>query len=181
MDTEQKGKKKTAPAAEKAKTPKKETAAPPKAEAENSAALDQMEKELKEAKDMLLRTAAEFDNYKKRTERDRIAALEYAKAQMIKPLLPILDNIDRASACEPGSADYNKGIEMIVKQFCELGSQLGITPIGEVGDSFDPNIHEAVMHIEDENLGENVVAQVLQKGYKLGDTVIRTAMVQVAN
>lgn len=179
MDTEQKKTKKSAPAAEPEKAQKK--AAPKETGTEHTAALDKMEKELKEAKDMLLRTAAEFDNYKKRTERDRIAALEYAKAQMIKPLLPILDNIDRASACEPGSADYNKGIELIVKQFCELGNQMGISPIGAVGDAFDPNVHEAVMHVEDENLGENVIAQVLQKGYKLGDTVIRTAMVQVAN
>lgn len=149
--------------------------------AEDNALLEKTQKELQEAKDMLLRTAAEFDNYKKRTERDRIASLEYAKAQMIKPLLPILDNVDRAAACEPGSNDYNKGIELIVKQFCELGNQLGITAIGEVGEQFDPNFHEAVMHIEDENLGENVIVQVLQKGYKLGDTVIRTAMVQVAN
>ena len=161
-------------------TAKKE---PKKAEAkkEDNTQLEQLQKELTEAKEMLLRTAAEFDNYKKRTERERIAALEYAKAQMIKPMLPILDNVDRAAACEQGSADYNKGIELIVKQFCELGNQLGITAIGEVGETFDPNFHEAVMHIEDENLGENVIALVLQKGYKLGDTVIRTAMVQVAN
>ena len=143
--------------------------------------LEKTQKELAEAKEILLRTAAEFDNYKKRTERDRIASLEYAKAQMLKPMLPILDNIDRAAECEPGSPDYNKGIEMIVKQFCELGKQLGVTAIGEVGEAFDPNFHEAVMHIEDESLGENVISQVLQKGYKLGDTVIRTAMVQVAN
>lgn len=174
MATEQKKKKEAAP----------ETEAPQQtapATEENTEAVEQLQKELKEAKDMLLRTAAEFDNYKKRTERDRISALEYAKAQMIKPLLPILDNIDRAVACESGSAEYNKGIELIVKQFCELGAQLGITPIGEVGEAFDPTVHEAVMHIEDEALGENVIAQVLQKGYKLGDAVIRTAMVQVAN
>lgn len=152
-----------------------------KPQKKSNEAVEKLEKELKDTKDMLLRTAAEFDNYKKRTERDRIASLEYAKAQMIKPLLPILDNIERASACAPGSDDYNKGIELIVKQFCELSASLGITAIGEVGEAFDPNFHEAVMHIEDENLGENVISQVLQKGYKLGDVVIRTAMVQVAN
>lgn len=152
-----------------------------KPQKKSNEAVEKLEKELKDTKDMLLRTAAEFDNYKKRTERDRIASLEYAKAQMIKPLLPILDNIERASACAPGSDDYNKGIELIVKQFCELSASLGITAIGEAGEAFDPNFHEAVMHIDDENLGENVISQVLQKGYKLGDVVIRTAMVQVAN
>lgn len=158
-----------------------ETQSAAEPEKKENAVQEQLEKELKEVKEQLLRTAAEFDNYKKRTERDRISSLEYAKAQMIKPLLPILDNIDRANTYEPGSADYAKGIEMIVKQFCDLSTQLGITVIGAVGESFDPNVHEAVMHIEDEALGENIVAQVLQKGYKLGDAVIRTAMVQVAN
>ena len=161
-------------------TAKKE---PKKAEAkkEDNTQLEQLQKELTEAKEMLLRTAAEFDNYKKRTERERIAALEYAKAQMIKPMLPILDNVDRAAACEQGSADYNKGIELIVKQFCELGNQLGITAIGEVGETFDPNFHEAVMHIEDENFGENTIAEEFQKGYMYNDKVIRYAMVKVAN
>lgn len=140
-----------------------------------------LQAELDSKNDLLIRTAAEFDNFKKRTERERAGVAEFAKAGIIKKLLPILDNIDRAAAADRESEDYIKGIEMIVKQFSELAENIGIETIGEVGDAFDPNFHEAVMHIDDENLGENVIAAVLQKGYKLGDTVVRAAMVTVAN
>lgn len=143
--------------------------------------IERLKAELEKKNDLLLRTAAEFDNFKKRTERERAGVAEYAKAQLIKQLLPILDNIDRAAAADRESADYLKGIEMIIKQFEALSGNLQIAEIASVGDSFDPNIHEAVMHIEDEELGENIIAEVLQKGYKIGDTVIRPAMVKVAN
>lgn len=146
------------------------------------AELEKVKAELESKNDLLLRTAAEFDNFKKRTERERLTVAEFAKANIIKELLPILDNIDRAESLEDKSGeDYIKGIEMIVKQFCSLSEKLGIAELAQVGDSFDPNCHEAVMHIEDETLGENVIAEVLQKGYKIGDTVIRPAMVKVAN
>ena len=140
-----------------------------------------MKAELESKNDLLLRTAAEFDNFKKRTERERGAVGEFAMANIIIELLPILDNIDRASAADKESSDYIKGIELIVKQFEALAGNLNIEEVAAVGDSFDPNLHEAVMHIEDEAFGENVIADVLQKGYKLGDTVIRPAMVKVAN
>lgn len=144
--------------------------------------IEKLKAELETKNDLLLRTAAEFDNFKKRTERERTGIAEYAKANVIKELLPILDNVDRAAVLEDKtSADYIKGIELIVKQFENLANVLGIKEVAQVGDAFDPNCHEAVMHIEDENLGENVIAQVLQKGYKIGDTVIRPAMVSVAN
>lgn len=144
--------------------------------------LEKLKAELDSKNDLLLRTAAEFDNFKKRTERERASVAEYAKASVVKELLPILDNIDRAAVLEDKtSTDYIKGIELIVKQFEGLAQILGISEVAAVGDAFDPNCHEAVMHIEDENLGENVIAQVLQKGYKIGDTVIRPAMVSVAN
>lgn len=144
--------------------------------------LEALKAELEAKNDLLLRTAAEFDNYKKRTDRERLTVAEFAKANLIKELLPILDNIDRAAALEDkASPEYIKGIEMIVKQFEALGPKLSIVEVAKVGDSFDPNCHEAVMHIEDGTLGENVIAQVLQKGYKIGDTVIRPAMVTVAN
>jgi len=146
------------------------------------AEIEKLTSELNDKNDLLLRTAAEFDNFKKRTERERAGVAEFAKANVIKELLPILDNIERSAAIEDKSSpDYIKGIEMIVKQFEALGGKLGIVEVAKVGDTFDPNCHEAVMHIEDENLGENVIAQVLQKGFKIGDTVIRPAMVTVAN
>ena len=156
----------------------------PKRERKSKAALEleKVKAELESKNDLLLRTAAEFDNFKKRTERERLTVAEFAKANIIKELLPILDNIDRAEMLEDKSSeDYIKGIEMIVKQFTALGEKLGIVELAHEGDAFDPNCHEAVMHIEDETLGENVIAQVLQKGYKIGDTVIRPAMVKVAN
>lgn len=143
--------------------------------------IEKLKSELDSKNDLLIRTAAEFDNYKKRTKRERLSIAQYAKAEMAKKLLPILDNIDRAKSSDTSSDDYIKGIEMIVKQFLGLSEQLELTEIGAQGEPFDPNLHEAVMHIEDENLGENVIAEVLQKGYKLGDTVIRAAMVKVAN
>ena len=169
------------------KTPEvKETAKPEKEKKEKKtkkdAELEKVKAELESKNDLLLRTAAEFDNFKKRTERERAGVAEYAKANVIKELLPILDNIDRAAALEDKTgADYIKGIEMIVKQFEALVGKLGITEVAKAGDTFDPNCHEAVMHIEDETLGENVIAEVLQKGFKIGDTVIRPAMVKVAN
>ena len=147
-----------------------------------SAELEKVKAELESKNDLLLRSAAEFDNFKKRTERERLTVAEFAKANIIKELLPILDNIDRAEMLEDKSSeDYIKGIEMIVKQFAALGEKLGIVELAHQGDAFDPNCHEAVMHVEDETLGENVIAEVLQKGYKIGDTVIRPAMVKVAN
>lgn len=142
---------------------------------------EKLKAELEKSKEQLLRTAAEFDNYKKRTDRERASISEYAKCEIIKKLLPILDNIDRAGQADNTGEEYIKGIEMIVKQFLSLSETLGIEEIAKEGDVFDPNLHEAVMHIEDEAFGENVIVQVLQKGYKLGDTVIRAAMVKVAN
>ncbi len=169
--------KKTATAEENEKPAEKK-----EKKSKKDAEIEKLKAELDSKNDLLLRTAAEFDNYKKRTERERISVAEFAKANLIKQLLPILDNIDRAAALEDKqSPDYIKGIEMIVKQFEALGEKLSIEEVAKPGDSFDPNFHEAVMHIEDESLGENVIAEVLQKGYKIGDTVIRAAMVKVAN
>ncbi len=156
-------------------TPKKEK------KSKKDSEIEKLKAELEQKNDVLLRTAAEFDNYKKRTEREKSGVAEYARAGIIKQLLPILDNIDRAAGADRESPDYIKGIELIVKQLEGLSEKLGIEEIAKQGDSFDPNLHDAVMHIEDDNLGENVVAEVLQKGYKTGDTIIRHAMVKVAN
>lgn len=169
---------------EEVKTNESTTPEPEKKEKKKSkkdSEIETLKAELESKNDLLKRTAAEFDNFKKRTERERASVAEYAKAGIIKQILPILDNIDRASAADKSGEDYLKGIELIIKQFEALAGNLGIEEVAKVGDTFDPNFHEAVMHIEDETLGENIISQVLQKGYKLGDTVIRAAMVQVAN
>ncbi len=167
--------------AEETKVPETEKTKPEKKKNKKDAEIESLKAELEGKNDLLLRTAAEFDNYKKRTEREKLTIAEFAKASLIKQLLPILDNIDRAALVEKDTPDYIKGIEMIVKQFEGISGNMGITEIAAVGDSFNPELHEAVMHVEDENLGENVIAEVLQKGYKIGDTVIRAAMVKVAN
>lgn len=143
--------------------------------------LERLKAELEKTQDLLKRTAAEYDNYKKRTDREKSSIAEYAKAELIKKLLPIIDNVERASAADKESPDYIKGIEMIVKQFENMAQDINIVEVAHEGDNFDPNFHEAVMHIEDENYGENVIVEVLQKGYKFGETVIRPAMVKVAN
>ena len=159
-----------------------ETKAPKKEKkSKKDAEIEKLKEELEKKNDILLRTAAEFDNYKKRTERERAGIAEYARAGIIKKLLPIIDNIERAAGADKESPEYLKGIELIVKQFETLAGSLELTETAKAGDAFDPTLHEAVMHIEDDNLGENVIAEVLQKGYKTGDTVVRHAMVKVAN
>ena len=162
---------------------KADTAKQPEKKAKKTKKESELEKALSElasTKDLFLRTAAEFDNFKKRTEREKASIAEYAKCNVLKELLPIFDNADRALAA-PDGTDYAKGLEMIIKQFATLPQKLSIIEVAQIGDTFDPNLHEAVMHVEDENLGENTIAEVLQKGYKFGDTVIRPAMVKVAN
>lgn len=148
-----------------------------------AADLQAMEEELGRQKDLLLRTAAEFDNYKRRTEKEKLAVGEFVKAQTLKAFLPILDNMDRAQAAEADQSpeEYIKGLQMIFKQLSEAVQSSGLAEIQAAGQPFDPQLHEAVMHVEDEALGENIVAEVLQKGYKVGETVIRPAMVKVAN
>ena len=142
---------------------------------------EKLKAELDSAKDLLSRTAAEFDNFKKRTERERLSVAEYARADLFKQFLPVLDNAGRAIAADSTGEDYCKGLEMIIKQFLSMPEKMNVVALAKEGEPFDPNVHEAVMHIEDESLGENVVAEVLQQGYKIGDTVIRAAMVKVAN
>ncbi len=137
---------------------------------------------LDEANDKFLRLAAEYDNYRKRTAREKAELNGACKSAVIADLLPVIDNLDRALAHNTDNPDdYKKGVEMIVSQFYAALDKLGVESFGEAGDAFDPNLHNAVMHIEDENLGENTVAAVFSKGYRLGDKVIRPAAVQVAN
>ena len=156
--------------------PKKE-----KKPSKDKATIEKLQNELNEKNELLLRTAAEFDNYKKRTERERVSVASYAKAETVKKLLPVFDNVDRALSVSADSAEYQKGIEMIVKQLTKAVEDLGLEAIGAEGETFNPELHEAVMHCEDDALPENSIVQVLQKGYKIGDTVVRPPMVKVAN
>ena len=136
---------------------------------------------LAEAADKYLRLAAEYDNYRKRTVKEKESAWSEAKAQTVAAFLPVYDNLERALKQETADEAYKKGVEMTMNQLKEVFARLGITEIEAQGKPFDPNLHNAVMHVDDENLGENVVAQVFQAGFMLGEKVIRFAMVQVAN
>ena len=131
--------------------------------------------------DARLRVAAEYDNFRKRAVKEKDAAYGNGKADAVAKLLPIYDNLERAlnQACE--DAAFKKGVEMTMTELVKILNGLGVEIFGEAGDSFDPNLHNAVMHTEDESLGENVIAQVFQKGFKIGEKVVRFAMVQVAN
>lgn len=147
---------------------------------------ENLKNELASTKDMLLRTAAEFDNYKKRTARETERIGVETRANVIKQLLPALDNFLRASENKseednPQLVEYKKGVDMSIKQFLDILKKMGVEEIDCLGKPFDPNFHFAVQRVEDENYGENCVSQVFQKGYTLGDIVIRTAMVVVAN
>ena len=131
--------------------------------------------------DKYRRTLAEYDNFRKRTGKERDEIYPAATANAVAKFLPVLDNFQRAAAFPHPDDDFGKGFALILKTFEEVLAGLGVEEIGTVGETFDPALHNAVMHIEDETLGENVVSQVLQKGYKIGDRIIRYAMVQTAN
>nr|WP_325183905.1 nucleotide exchange factor GrpE [uncultured Oscillibacter sp.] len=147
--------------------------------------VEQMEaaaKQLETTKDQFARLAAEYDNYRKRTAKEKETLYQDAKADTIKEFLAVYDNLERAAAAPGGEDDpHKKGLEMIFTQYKELLKKLGVAEIEAQGQPFDPERHEAVMHIDDENFGENQVAQVFQAGFILGDKVIRHAVVQVAN
>ncbi|MBR5262896.1 MAG: nucleotide exchange factor GrpE [Clostridia bacterium] len=143
---------------------------------------EELQKQLDEKNDQLLRTLAEYDNFRKRSQREKEALYAECKASVINALLPVADNFDRIFANPDGTLeDYKKGVEMTFKQFSDVFKNLGIEAFGEVGEEFDPNFHNAVMHTEDDSVGENTITNVLVKGYKLGDKIIRPAMVAVAN
>ena len=139
-------------------------------------------KQLESVKDQFVRLTAEYDNYRKRTAKEKDSLYQDAKADTIKEFLAVYDNLQRAVSTE-GDEDspHKKGLEMIFHQYQEILKKLGVTEIEAQGAPFDPEKHNAVMHIDDENFGENVVSQVFQAGFTLGDKVIRHAIVQVAN
>ena len=131
--------------------------------------------------DSYLRLAADYDNFRKRTIKEKEQSYGNGKADAIEKLLPVYDNLERALNQPTEDEAYKKGVEMTMTQLVGILSGLGVEIFGNVGDTFDPNLHNAVMHNEDESLGENTISQVFQKGFKLGDKIVRFAMVQVAN
>ena len=131
--------------------------------------------------DSYLRLAADYDNFRKRTIKEKEQSYGNGKADAVEKMLPVYDNLERALAQQTTDEAYKKGVEMTMNQLVSILNGLGVEIFGNVGDAFDPNIHNAVMHTEDAEVEENTITQVFQKGFKIGDKVVRFAMVQVAN
>lgn len=152
-----------------------------KKEKKEETPLEKAQKELAETKDKYLRLMAEYDNFRKRSAKERLDISETVKGNTLSEILPVFDNFERALDAQTQDEKYKQGVEMIYKQFGDALKKLGVEPMELEGKEFDPNIATAVSTIENDELGENVIAQVLQNGYKIGDKVIRHAMVIVAN
>ena len=150
-------------------------------EKQESSQEEALQQALREQEDKYLRLLAEYDNYRKRTTKEKESIWNDAKADAASAFLPVYDNLERALKQETADEAYKKGVEMTMTQLRSVLEKLGITEIPALGQPFDPTLHNAVMHIEDESLGENIVAEVFQAGFKLGDKVIRFSMVKVAN
>ena len=165
-----------------------ETAAAEKEESaetgKKAAKKDPKDQKIEELEDRLKRNLAEFDNFRKRTEKEKSAMFDMGAKSILEKLLPVIDNFERAFSTvpeDPEAAQYAKGMEMIYRQLLKNLEDAGATPIDCKGKPFDPNYHNAVMHVEDESLGENVIAEEFQKGYMYKDSVLRYSMVKVAN
>ena len=139
------------------------------------------QKALQEANDKYMRLFAEFDNYRKRTAKEKTESYQDAVAKTVLELLPVVDNFERAMAVASADEAFKSGMEKIYQQLCETLKKLGVAEIPAMGEAFDPKVHNAIRQIEDEAFGENTVCEVYQKGYRLGDRIIRHAMVSVAN
>ncbi|MDL2274012.1 nucleotide exchange factor GrpE [Oscillospiraceae bacterium OttesenSCG-928-G22] len=147
---------------------------------ETEAAEPSPEEAFSELNDRYLRLLAEFENFRRRTAKERETVLEIARADTVDKFLPVYDNLERAISQETSDEAYKKGVELIMKQFTESLSKLGVSEIPTDG-AFDPELHNAVMHIEDDALPEKAISEVFQKGFRLGERVIRHAVVKVAN
>ena len=148
---------------------------------EETPVVNEWEEKYNAERDAHLRVAAEFDNFRKRTIKEKEQSYGNGKADAVEKLLPVYDNLERALNQPTEDEAFKKGVEMTMTQLVGIFSGLGVEIFGNVGEEFDPNFHNAVMHTEDENFGENTICQVFQKGFKLGEKIIRFAMVQVAN
>ena len=142
---------------------------------------EKLKKEIEDYKDKYLRLMAEYDNFRKRSAKERLELAASIKGDTISEVLPVMDNFERALGTETEDTAYKTGVEMIFKQFSDVMTKLGVEIIDRIGQVFDPSIANAVNQIVDPELGDNVVAQVFQKGYKIGGKIVRYAMVVVAN
>ena len=143
--------------------------------------LEALKQNLTDQEDKFLRLAAEYDNYRRRSQKEKESAWADSKAETAAAFLPVYDNLERALKQETADEAFKKGVEMTMTQLKEILTKLGIEEIPALGEAFDPNLHNAVMHVEDESAGENTVVEVFQTGFKSGDKVVRFAMVKVAN
>ena len=162
-------------------TPVEETVEEVVEETAETVEVNPWEEKYNAERDAHLRVAAEFDNFRKRTIKEKEASYGNGKADAVAKILPVYDNLERALNQETADAAYKKGVELTMNELVKILTSLGVEIFGNVGEAFDPNLHNAVMHIESEELGENTISQVFQKGFKIGDKVVRFAMVQVAN
>ena len=173
------------PAGETAPGNEAAPAEPEKAEKEKKAKkpseLEKLQGDYNELNDRYLRLAAEYDNYRKRSARERDGLWQDATAKAVGNFLTVADNFERALQAPCGDAEFLKGMELIYRSLHETLANLGAEPFGEEGETFDPALHNAVMHVDDDAYGAQVIAQVLQKGYRIGDRILRHAMVKVAN
>ena len=151
------------------------------AKKKDSEKLEELAQENAQLKDKYLRLCAEYDNFRRRSQKEKDGIFGDTKASTVTAFLPVYDNLERALKQGTEDEAYRKGVEMIMTQFCTTLEKLGVTPIECLGEKFDPTLHNAVMHVDDEEKGENEIVEVFQKGFKLGDKVIRFAMVKVAN
>ena len=142
---------------------------------------DKFEQQIEELTDRLKRSMAEFDNYRKRTEKEKSSMYIIGARDIVEKMLPIMDNFERGLAQAPEDDPFAEGMKMIYKQMITAFDEMGVKPIEAVGKEFDPNLHNAVMHVEDESVGENIVVEEFQKGYTYKDFVVRHSMVKVAN
>ena len=166
---------------EKKETPVEEAAEAAAEETAEVVETDPWEEKYNAEHDAHLRLAAEFDNFRKRTVKEKESSYGNGRADAVAKLLPVYDNLERALNQPTEDAAYKKGVEMTMNELVKIFTALGVEIFGNVGETFDPNLHNAVMHIESDELEENTLAAVYQKGFKIGDKVVRFAMVQVAN
>ena len=154
---------------------------PEAAKQQEASEFEKAQQALAQEHDSYLRLAAEYDNYRKRSQKEKDNLYTEIRSETVEKFLPVYDNLERALAQETQDAAFKKGVEMTMNQLVSVMEKLGVESFGAAGDHFDPQLHNAVMHIEDESLGENVIAEVFQKGFKVGEKVVRFAMVKVAN